>query len=145
MTIESHVIPEYNTIVFVHTGRVPDDEFLAFYETFFKSSTFQPSINILVDLRETHSSVRSPEALLRFAKSMEKRLDDINESTKVAVVAPKDLSFGLARMYKVLADSVNWNFVVFRALDAALAWLGLPEDLTIHESSGSDSSTEAEL
>ena len=134
MTIESHVRPEYKLAIFVHTGRVPDDEFLAFYKAFFESDTFKPPMNILVDLRETHSSSRSPDALLRFAESVEEKLADITASTKVAVVAPKDLSFGLARMYEVLADSVHWNFVVFRAMDAALAWLGLPEDLTIHES-----------
>ena len=134
MSIESHVRPEYNLVILVHTGRVPDDEFLSYYKGFFESDAFKPPMNLLVDLRETHSSARSPEALLRFAESAEERLATIAASTKVAVVAPKDLSFGLARMYKVLADSVQWNFVVVREMDAALAWLGLPEDLAIHES-----------
>ncbi len=134
MTIESHVRPEHNMTIFVHTGRVPDDEFLAFYKSFFESDTFKPPMNLLVDLRETNSSSRSQEALLRFAELAEAKLADITASTKVAVVAPKDLSFGLARMYEVLSDSVHWNFVVFRAMDAALAWLGLPEDLTIRRS-----------
>jgi len=134
MTIESHFRPEHNMAIFVHTGRVPDDEFLAFYKSFFESDTFKPSMNLLVDLRETNSSSRRPEALLHFAEFVEAKLADITASTKVAVVAPKDLSFGLARMYEVLSDSVHWNFVVFRAMDAALAWLGLPEDMTIHQS-----------
>ena len=134
MTIESHVRPEHNMAIFVHTGRVPDDEFLAFYKSFFESDAFKPPMNLLVDLRETNSSSRSPEALLRFAELVEAKLADITASTKVAVVAPKDLSFGLARMYEVLSDSVHWNFVVFRAMDAVLAWLGLPEDLTIRRS-----------
>ena len=132
MPIESHVRPENNLVIFVHTGRVPDDEFLTFYKSFFESDTFKPPINILVDLRETNSSSRSPEALLGFAESIQTKLAAITASTKVAVVAPKDRSFGLARMYEILAGSVQWNFVVFRAMDAAFAWLGLPEDLTIH-------------
>lgn len=133
MSIESHVMGEHNLVILVHTGRVPDDEFLAFYESFFESDIFRPSMSILVDLRETHSSARSPEALLRFAESAEEKLASITASTKVAVVAPKDLTFGLARMYKLLADSVPWNFVVFRAMDAALAWLGLPEDMAVEK------------
>jgi hypothetical protein len=131
MAIESHVIPEHNLAVFVHTGRVPDDEFLAFYNSFFTGDAFKPPMNILVDLRETSSSSRSPEALLRFSESAEKILSGITEGTKVAVVAPKDRTFGLARMYEILSDSVHWHFVVFRAMDAALAWLGLPEDQRI--------------
>ena len=134
MTIESHVRPEHNLVIFVHTGRVPDDEFLTFYKSFFESDTFKPPMNLLVDLRETNSSSRSPEVLLRFAESVEAKLADITANTKVAVVAPKDLSFGLARMYEILSDSVHWDFVVFRAMDAATAWLGLPEDLTIRQS-----------
>ena len=133
MTIESYVRPEHNMVIFVHTGRVSDDKFLTFYKSFFESDTFKPPMNLLVDLRETNSSSRSPEALLRFAELAEAKLADITASTKVAVVAPKDLSFGLARMYEILSDSVHWNFVVFRAMDAALAWLGLPEDLIIRE------------
>ena len=128
MTIESCFRPEHNLVIFSHTGRVPDDEFLAFYESFFNSDKFKPPMNLLVDLRETSSSSRSPEALLHFAKLAEAKLADVTANMKVAVVAPKDLTYGLARMYEILSDSLQWNFVVFRAMDAASAWLGLPED-----------------
>jgi hypothetical protein len=131
MPIESHVMPEYNMAIIAHTGRATDDEFLAFYKAFFESDSFKPPMNLLVDLRETNSSSRSPEALLSFAKVVEVKLAQVTASTKVAVVAPKDLSFALARLYEVLSDSVHWEFVVFRAMNAALAWLGLPEDTTI--------------
>jgi hypothetical protein len=131
MPIESYPVPEHNMAVFVHTGRVPDEEFMSFYKSFFESDTFDPPMKILVDLRETSSSTRSPETLLNFAEVAKGKLADIESSTKVAVVAPKDLSFGLARLYEILSDSVNWSFVVFRSMDAASAWLGLPEDPTI--------------
>ena len=134
MSIESYVRPEGNVAIFVHTGRVADDEFLTCYKSFFEGDAFKPPMNILVDLRETNSSSRSPEALLRFAEFVRAKPADSTASIKVAVVAPKDLSFGLARMYEILSDSVHWNFVVFRAMDAALAWLGLPEDMTIRRS-----------
>ncbi len=44
-------------------------------------------------------------------------------------MAPEDLTFGLARMYEAYAHSVPWEFKVFRAMDPALAWLGLPGSL----------------
>jgi hypothetical protein len=34
-------------------------------------------------------------------------------------------------MYEVFTDSVPWDFTVFRVIDAALAWLGVPEDLAV--------------
>lgn len=133
MPIESCIRPEHNLAVVVHAGKVPDNEFLSFYKSFFGSGAFKAPMNILVDLRETNSTARSPEALLRFAEFVQAKPSGITASTKVAVVAPKDLSFGLARMYETLSNSVQWNFVVFRAMDAALAWLGLPEDLIIRQ------------
>ena len=134
MNIEYFVRPEHNLVVFVQTGRVPDDQFLNFYKSFFESDAFDLPLNILVDLRETSSSSRSPETLLRFAELAEKKLADVDNRTKVAVVAPRDTSFGLARMYEILSGPVDWDFVVFRATAAALAWLGLPENLSVHSS-----------
>lgn len=128
MPITFRAIPEYNLAILVHVGKIPDDEFLAFYESLYKSDSFDPSMNLIVDLRKTDSSPRSTEALYRFAQSM-RVTQGITTRTKVAVVAPKDLSFGLARMCQTFADSVPWDFVVFRAMDAALAWLDLPGDL----------------
>ncbi len=66
------------------------------------------------------------EGLCMITKS---KLADSSTCPKVAVVAPNDLSFGLARMYDAFAGSIPWDFVAFRAVDAALAWLSAPENL----------------
>lgn len=44
------------------------------------------------------------------------------------MVAPRDVSFGLARMYEMSSTDIPRDFVVFRDLDAAAAWLGIPDD-----------------
>lgn len=129
MSITYFTRQEYKLIIIVHSEKVTDDEFLSFYTKLYNSQTFDPSVNMLVDLRETNSALRSSEVLHMFADFVKRRLEDVSTRPKVAVVAPKDLSFGLARMYEAFADSVPWNFAVFRAMDAALAWMGVPEDL----------------
>jgi hypothetical protein len=129
MTIEFDARPENNLLILVHAGTTTDEEFQAFYRSLFESGSIDPSMNLLVDLREADSSPRSPEVLNQFAEFVEQTFSNSSTIPKVAVVAPKDLSFGLARMYQVFANSVPWNFVVFRAMDAALAWLRVPEDL----------------
>jgi hypothetical protein len=129
MTIEFDARPENNLLILVHAGTTTDEEFQAFYRSLFESGSIDPSMNLLVDLREADSSPRSPEVLNQFAEFVEQTFSKSSTIPKVAVVAPKDLSFGLARMYQVFANSVPWNFVVFRAMDAALAWLRVPEDL----------------
>ena len=129
MTIEYNISPEYNLIIIVHKRTIKDDEFLAFYRSLFKSDSFDPSMNFLVDLRETDSTPRTSDALRQFAEFARRILGDAGTPQKVAVVAPNDISFGLARMYEVLSNDVPWDFVVFRSMEAALAWLGVPEDL----------------
>ena len=41
----------------------------------------------------------------------------------VAIVAPQDLVFGLARMEEALASGTSWEIQVFRERASALAWL----------------------
>jgi len=121
--------PEHSLAIMVHRGTTPDDEFLAFYKSLYKTDSVDTSTNLFVDLRNADSRQRSTEVLHQCAEFIQVALADATPPPKVAVVAPKDLSFGLARMYEAFADSVPWDFVVFRDVDAALAWLGLPGDL----------------
>lgn len=82
----------------VHVGAVTDDEFLSFYKALYEDTQLEKSFNLLVDLRQTESSVRSSEALNEFADFMRRQFGSTTERLRVAVVDPKDISFGLARM-----------------------------------------------
>ncbi len=127
ITYSTH--PEHNLIILVHTGIIPDEEFLTFYKGLYQSDPSFTSMDHLVDLREADSSPRSSDVLHKFADFMQPFFESLTTRPKVAVVAPRDLSFGLARMYEALADAIPWDFTVFRNTDTALAWLGLPENL----------------
>jgi hypothetical protein len=113
----------------IHVGVVTDDEFLSFYKTLYNDTRFDKSFNLLVDLRKTESSVRSTAALNQSVEFMRRQYENTTERPKVAVVAPEDISFGLARMYQSFSGIVPWEFSVFRSADAALSWMGLSENL----------------
>jgi len=121
--------PGHNIYFISHEGEVSDNEFLTFYFQFLQSDGFDASKNMLIDLREADSSPRSANTLRQFAVFVKDQLNDLKTQPKVAVVAPRSLSFGLARMYQSFALTVPWDFLVFRAIDAALVWLGVPEDI----------------
>ncbi len=127
ITIKS--ISEYNLVIITHTGEIKDDEFLEFYSRHFKGEIYGPSKKALIDLREADSRPRNPETLRQLAGFVMEHFNNSSEPPKVAVIAPKSLTFGLARMYQSYTDSMPWEFVVFRAVDAALAWLNVPEDI----------------
>lgn len=129
MPINFDTKSEHNLIIFTHTGEISDNEFLDFYRQFFQGDTIDPPMKLLIDLREADSRPRNTDTLRRFAGFMKEHLSNTPTPLKVAVVAPKSLSYGLARMYQSYVDSLPWDFVVFRAIDAALAWLDVPEDL----------------
>ncbi len=129
MPIKYQLKPDERLVILIHVGAVPDDEFLSFYKALYEDSRFDKSFNILVDLRQTESSVRSSATLNDFADFIRKQYVSTTARPKVAVVAPEDISFGLARMYETFSADVPWEFSVFRAADAALAWLGLSENL----------------
>jgi hypothetical protein len=129
MPIRSINKPEDNLVIIVHEGAVEDDEFEKFYREFYEDGSFDKSSDLLVDLHKTLSSVRSATALTRLAYFLKKQYEDVTSNPKVAVVAPKDVSFGLARMYEAFSSDIEWDFVVFRSARAALAWLGQPDEL----------------
>lgn len=129
MPITYHLKPDERLVILVHTGIVTDDEFMSFYKALFEGTQFDESFNLLVDLRQAESSVRSAATLDEFANFIRRQYGSTTERPKVAVVAPEDISFGLARMYEVFSGDVSWEFEVFRTADTALAWLGLPESM----------------
>lgn len=130
MPIYLRAMPEHRVTVFTHTGSIPDDEFLSFYQSAYEKKEFDVSMNYLVDLRGTDSSPRTADALRLLAESIRPYMREVDTRPSVAVIAPRALSFGLARMYGALSGAVPWTFVVFRDAEAACAWLGLPGHVT---------------
>lgn len=129
MPITCKFKPEARLIIFVHVGSITDEELLLSYKTFLDDIRFDKSFNLLVDLRQTDSSKRSAAVLSKMANFVRKQYTDINMQPKIAVIAPSNLSFGLARMFESLSYNVPFDFEIFRAMDAAFDWLGISEDL----------------
>lgn len=129
MPITYQLKPDERLVILSHVGAVSDNEFLSFYKALYEDTRFDKSFNLFVDLRLTESSARSPSALQDFADFMRQQFVNNTARPKVAVVAPGDISFGLARMYEAFSDAAHWEFEVFRSADTALAWLDLAENL----------------
>ena len=54
--------------------------------------------------------------------------EDIAERiARMAIVADRDVAFGLARMYQTLSTGMRTDVQIFRDLVAARSWLGLPD------------------
>jgi hypothetical protein len=79
---------------------------------------FDPTYDHLFDLRGVGSIVFPTEDVERATS-----VRAFSEASRRAVVAPEDLSFGLARMYGAHRGDLSELVRVFRDLDQALRWL----------------------
>ena len=129
MPITYRLKSDEKLMILVHRGIVTDEEFLLFYKTLYEDTRIDKSFDLLVDLRQTQSASRSAEALNEFAEFIRNQFLNTTARPKVAVVAPKDISFGLARMYEAVSVDAPLEFAVFRTTDEALSWLGMSENL----------------
>ncbi|HMF15835.1 MAG TPA: hypothetical protein VKE98_01455 [Gemmataceae bacterium] len=76
----------------------------------------------LVDLIEvTELELTGDE--VRSVAYLDRRLAQINACLCVAVVAPKGVVFGMARMWEVLAEPTGWRIRIFRDLHEAEIWI----------------------
>jgi len=129
MPIHFDFMTDYNLVVCRQVGNIDDQEFLGAYRSLFESGRFDPTMDLVVDLRRADSSNRSQEAIQEFAGYLKKWMQKTDKRSRVAVIAPRDVSFGLARMYEAYADSAHKDFTVFRDEDTAVEWLGIPKDV----------------
>ncbi len=76
----------------------------------------------IVDLTTATRIELSAEDVQRLA-DQDRRAVDVIDRVAIAVVAPKDFAFGLARMWEAYADAPDVVTAVFRDLDTARDWL----------------------
>jgi len=75
----------------------------------------------LSDVTELHLSAEEVELI-----ALENRIAAASmPPATVAVIATRDLAFGLARMWEAMVSGTNWRTRVFRDADAAREWLNI--------------------
>lgn len=88
-----------------------------FSERLRQDPAFEGTWPALVDASELNPAGISTE-MLRARAAMPRR-----QPVRVAVVAPADAVFGLARMFQMMSEGRGNHVEVFRRRDEALAWL----------------------
>jgi hypothetical protein len=81
--------------------------------------TVKFALVLLVDVTAVDVTVGD----LRAAAIVDRRLGQMMPNAAVAIVAPRDHDFGIARMWEAIADVPEWTTYVFRSREEADAWL----------------------
>lgn len=105
------------------TGEISDEHLLGTYADLVQSPDYDKEADDLVDLSGVTSLGVTTKGL-RQLMGLFSELDELNIKSRLAIVAPGDAVYGVARMYQMLrGDDVPEEITVFRDLAEATAWL----------------------
>lgn len=102
------------------TGALDAKEVAEAVGSMVRSPDYQRSAPRLYDVREVEDSIETPD--LRSLAHRPEFIDNV-ENARSAIVATRDLTFGIARMYQTWMDDQPVRVRVFRDVDEARAWL----------------------
>jgi hypothetical protein len=111
-------------LIAAYTGRISDEEMLASWKGFFQGGKWVPGLNELIDLSQadlTDITADGIEQLIDYAKTVYEKYNI--PSVRIAVYAPENIHYGIARMYEALTFDSPQSADVFRSIQEAESWL----------------------
>jgi hypothetical protein len=119
------LIEEGRGLMFVGSGCVTWREiYEAKTELAARKDIVRPVPFAIIDL-EAITALQLDAEELRQLASIDLFLATLSPGAVVAVVAPQDHVFGMARMWEVFAEPTGWRIRVFRSREEACAWVGM--------------------
>ncbi|HET9040963.1 MAG TPA: hypothetical protein VFN40_12365 [Gemmatimonadales bacterium] len=110
-------------LVFSGSGVLTGQEILEAKEALAADEVPLRTVKFALVLLEDVTAVDVTIGDLRAAAIVDRRLAQMMPNAAVAIVAPRDHDFGIARMWEAIADVPEWTTYVFRSREEADAWL----------------------
>lgn len=114
---------EHNTSIttLVGVGQITANELAKALDDFYAGT---PTLLVLCDLSQADLKLLSNEDVIGIAK-LSATKSHVRRGGKTAIIAPKDLVFGISRMYEILAEANDHAVIIrtFRSREEALNWL----------------------
>lgn len=110
-------------LVFSGSGVLTGQEILEAKEALAADEVPLRTVKFALVLLEDVTAVDVTVGDLRAAAMVDRRLAQMMPNAAVAIVAPRDHDFGIARMWEAIADVPEWTTYVFRSREEADAWL----------------------
>ena len=120
MPIDFDILPQIRAIHLRATGVVTLEEILIYEERICMDPAFDPTYTEVIDMRQVEKLDLS-HAEVATMVGYEQGHDRYAGVRQVALVAPADLEYGLARMYEMLGDESPMQTEVFRDMAEACA------------------------
>ncbi|MGI9627840.1 MAG: hypothetical protein ACR2QM_13470 [Longimicrobiales bacterium] len=111
------------------SGVVDDGQLVGVYTELVGHPEWRAGLDEFADLRGADLTAVSSEGLRRVAELSERLHSGADKVPRTAVLVDQDVNFGLGRMYEAFSAESPETLQLFRDLDAALEWLGVPPDV----------------
>jgi hypothetical protein len=90
-----------------------------------KFKRYRYSLSDYTEVTNLEISSKSVELVAKYCQ----KASTVNSEAVVAIVAKKDVVYGLARMWEMLSDNTKWDIKVFRSREEAEAWISEKVDM----------------
>lgn len=115
------ILPDHKLVVLRFWGTTTAEEILGMSAALRGDPGFSESYDTVVDNSRLEGAMPGQE----MRELEEPRTHFLDSPTRVAIVAPTDLTYGMSRMYQLVTEFRSPSEVgVFRDMASALAWLG---------------------
>jgi hypothetical protein len=119
-----HTFADKKSSVMIHTvtGEITFEEVKSSYEKVRTHPDFQENMNTIWDIREADASSFDPQDVIRLARYFETQITNRAEY-RVAIIASRDLTYGLSRMYQVATADLPAKIGIFINHEDAAKWV----------------------
>jgi len=127
MTLEYRIDQARRVVFATATGLLSDQDLFTYQREVWSRGELA-GYDEVVDFGAVEDLVLSSGDRLRALADLASTMDVPGASSRLAIVAPRDFAFGLARMYetyRTMNQRGSKVVSVFRSMQAALDWLGL--------------------
>jgi len=127
MPLEYRIDLERRVVFATATGTLTDEEVFGYQREVWSRSEVA-GFDEIVDMGAVGDLVLASGDRVRALADLASTMDVPGASSRLAIVAPQDFAYGLARMfetYRTMSQRGSKAVSVFRSMQAALDWLGL--------------------
>ncbi|WP_421870329.1 hypothetical protein [Motiliproteus sp.] len=124
MAITYYALPSNRLIVVKYLGKNSDKEVIGFFSQLIDNPEIDIHSDMLIDV--TEAVVEEPESVERYTSLRRYWNAKWPQASRIAVIAPLDLTYGMARMHIAYTGRSEEQYQVFRTAQEALDWLEQP-------------------
>lgn len=123
MSIDSQIDPELNVIIRIVTGEVAVSDVISAFDESLTRAEFKKDMNVIWNLNDAEVSDWKEEKYLEIIKLIGKNTTLRGSNYKIAIVAQKNLTFGVARVLESYGYKLPQSIRVLKCMDDAYDWI----------------------